>query len=400
MLVGAVYLAVAQFLVVERHLLGRLAGLLLDARNRLALLFVLDDLLLENLRRLGVLVQVVVEVLAQKVHDEVAHRHARLDLLRTELDLGLRLEDRVGDLDRNGGDNRRADVRGVVILVVELLDGLGDGLAERRLMRAALRGVLAVDEREVALAVTRAVGDRHFDVVARKVDRRIERLLGHVFVQQVQQAVFRDVAAAVEIERQTQIQVGVVADHLLDVFEVVGVLPENLLVDAERDESAVLLPHAALPRIALFESLREGHRAGFAVADRTGREFARKHVDGLDADAVQADGLLEGRAAVLAAGVHLADGRRERLEGNAAAVVAHRNHVVGDRNGDLTAGAHDELVHRVVHDLLDEDVNAVVGLRAVAQLADIHTGPQADVLPRREGDDGVVAVIVVRIRIE
>ena len=100
MLVGAVYLAVAQFLVVERHLLGRLAGLLLDARNRLALLFVLDDLLLENLRRLGVLVQVVVEVLAQKVHDEVAHRHARLDLLRTELDLGLRLEDRVGALAR------------------------------------------------------------------------------------------------------------------------------------------------------------------------------------------------------------------------------------------------------------------------------------------------------------
>ena len=77
--------------------------------------------------------QVIVEVLAQEIDDEIAHRHARLDLLRSELDLGLRFEDRVGDLDRNGGDDRRADVRRVVVLVVELLDGLGDGLAESRL---------------------------------------------------------------------------------------------------------------------------------------------------------------------------------------------------------------------------------------------------------------------------
>ena len=284
------------------------------------------------------LVQVIVEVLAQEIDDEIAHRHARLDLLRSELDLGLRFEDRVGDLDRNGGDDRRADVRRVVVLVVELLDGLGDGLAESRLVRTALRGVLAVDEREIALAVARAVGDGYLDVVARKVDRRIERLLGHVFVEQIQQAVFRNVAVAVEIERQPQVQVRIVAHHLLDVFEVVGILAEDLLVDAERDEGAVFLAHAALPLVAHLEPLGEGHRAGLAVAYRTGRELAGKHVDGLDADAVQADGLLEGRAAVLTAGVHLADGRRERFEGDAAAVVAHRHHLVLDRNVDLAAG--------------------------------------------------------------
>ena len=241
-------------------------------------------------------------------------------------------------------------------------------------MRTALRGVLAVDEREIALAVARAVGDGYLDVVARKVDRRIERLLGHVFVEQIQQAVFRNVAVAVEIERQPQVQVRIVAHHLLDVFEVVGILAEDLLVDAERDEGAVFLAHAALPLVAHLEPLGEGHRAGLAVAYRTGRELAGKHVDGLDADAVQADGLLEGRAAVLTAGVHLADGRRERFEGDAAAVVAHRHHLVLDRNVDLAAGPHDEFVDRIVHDLLDEDVNAVVGLRAVAQLADIHAG--------------------------
>jgi len=106
------------------------------------------------------------------------------------------------------------------------------------------------------------------------------------------------------------------------------------------------------------------------------------------------------KAAVLTAGVHLADGRRERFEGDAAAVVAHRHHLVLDRNVDLAAGPHDEFVDRIVHDLLDEDVNAVVGLRAVAQLADIHAGAQTDMLPRRKRNDGVVAVAVVRIGIE
>ena len=93
------YLAVAQLLVVERHLLGRFAGFLLNTGDRLALLLVLDDLLLQNLRRLGVLVQVVVQVLGQKIDDEVAQRNPRFDLLRAQFDLGLRLEDRVGDLD-------------------------------------------------------------------------------------------------------------------------------------------------------------------------------------------------------------------------------------------------------------------------------------------------------------
>ena len=393
-------LAVAQFLVVQAHLPGRLAGLLLDARDRLALLLVLDDLPLENLRRLGVLVQVVVEVLGEEVGHEVVDRDPRFDLLRTVLGLHLVLEDRVGDLDRNGRDDRRADVRGVVVLVVEFLDRLGDGGAQGRLVRAALRGVLAVDERVVALAVARAVGDHHLDVLPREVDGRVERVLGHVVVHEVQQTVFRNVALAVEIERQTQVQVAVIADFLLDVFEVVGIFAENLLVDAVRDERAVLLVDAALPPVAHFETLGEGHRTGLAVADRTGRKLFGKHVHGLDAHTVQAHGLLEGVASVLAARVHLPDGRRERLEGDAAAVVAHRNDVVGQRDVDLPARAHDEFVDRVVHDLLDQHVERLVGLRTVAHHADVHAGAQADVLPRREGHDGVVAVIVcVRVGI-
>ena len=396
-LVRQMYLAVAQLLVVERHLLGRFAGFLLNTGDRLALLLVLDDLLLQNLGRLGVLVQVVVQVLGQKIDDEVAQRNPRFDLLRAQFDLGLRLEHRIGHTDRNGGDDRRADVRRIVILVIKLLDGLGDRFTESRLMRTALRGVLSIDERIVTLAVTRTVCDGHFDILARKVDRRIERLFGHVLAQEVQQAVLRNIALAVETEGQPQIEVSIVANHLLDILQIVGIVTEHLPVHTETDKRTVFLLHAALPAVALFEPLRESHRAGLAVAHRTGGKFARKHIDGLDADSVQSDGLLEGRTAVLAAGIHLADGRSEGLERNAAPVVADSHDVVLDRHVDLLAGAHDELIDRVVHHLLDQDVNAVVGLRAVAQLADIHTRPQPDMLPRREGHNGIVAIAVAGV---
>ncbi len=65
-------------------------------------------------------------------------------------------------------------------------------------MRAALRGVLAVDEAVVFLAVVVAVGDGHLDVIALEVDDRVERLAVHLGGQQVQQAVLALELLAVE----------------------------------------------------------------------------------------------------------------------------------------------------------------------------------------------------------
>lgn len=117
--------------------------------------------------------------------------------------------------------------------MIKLLDGLGDRFTESRLMRTALRGVLSIDERIVTLAVTRTVCDGHFDILARKVDRRIKRLLGHVLAQKVQQAVLRNIALTVETEGQPQIEVSIVANHLLDVLQIVGIVAEHLPVHTE-----------------------------------------------------------------------------------------------------------------------------------------------------------------------
>ncbi len=136
--IRAVDLAVAQFLVVQAHLLGRLAGLLLMPEIALRSFLVLDDLPLENLRRLGVLVQVVVEVLGEESRPRTAQllTDPRFDLLRTGTwsSSGSRRSGRE-TLDRNGRDDRRTHVRGVVVLVIELLDRLGDGGAQGRLVR-------------------------------------------------------------------------------------------------------------------------------------------------------------------------------------------------------------------------------------------------------------------------
>ncbi len=161
-------------------------------------------------------------------------------------------------------------------------------------MRAALRRILAVDERIVALAVARAVGDDQLDVLAHQVDRRIERLLGHVLVEQVEQTVLRGVGLPVEPDREAAVQVGVVAHQLLDVLHVVGVAAEDRLVDAERNLGAVPLVDARLPAVALLKPLLEVNRMGLAAAHRTRAERTRKVVHGLDAHTVETHRLLEG----------------------------------------------------------------------------------------------------------
>ena len=66
-----------------------------------------------------------------------------------------------------------------------------------------------------------------------------------------------------------------------------------------------------------------------------------------------------------------------------------------DLDLDLLAVAHDEFVDRVVHDLLEQDVAAVVGMRAVADAPDVHARAQPDVLQRGQRLDLALVVIVL-----
>ena len=243
------------------------------------------------------------------------------------------------------------------------------------------------------------MGNSHLDILAREVDRRIERILGHILVQEVEQTILRDVVLSVELHRQPLVQVGVVAHQLLDILQVVAVGTEDLLIDRETDHRAVLLLNAALPAIRLLQALLEVDRMRLAVTHRASHKVAREVVHGLHTDTVQTHRLLEGGillvVVVLTARVHHTHGCRQSTERNTAAVVTHRHGLILDRDLDLATKAVHVLVDRVVRHLLDQDIDTVIGLGTVAQLADIHTGAQADMFTRREGLNRIVAVILL-----
>ena len=250
-------------------------------------------------------------------------------------------------------------------------------------MCTTLRCVLTIDKRVVALAITRAVSDNHVDILTRKVDRRIQRILREVVVHEVQKTILRHVLLTIEDNLQAEVKVCIVTHQLLDIVHIVAVLAENLLIDAEADKGTILLIYATLPAVGKLQTLGKSNRVRLAITHRARRKLARKHIHSLYTHTVQTYGLLEGVALVLTTRIHLTYGCRQRLERNTTTIVAHRNNIIFDGYLNLVADAHNKLVNRVIDRLLNQNVDTIIRLRAITQLTDVHTGTQAQVLSRR-----------------
>ena len=125
-------------------------------------------------------------------------------------------------------------------------------------------------------------------------------------------------------------------------------------------------------------------------------EVLGERVDGLGADAVQADGELENFVVVLGAGVDLGDAVHDFAEGNAPSIIAHGDDVALNADLDLLARTHDEFIDGIVDDLLEEDVAAVIVVGAIPEAPDVHAGAQPDVFEGGEGLDFALVVIVLR----
>ena len=253
-------------------------------------------------------------------------------------------------------------------------------------MGPAIRGVLAVHEGEEGLAVVGGVREGEFDVLALVVRGLVEDVLAHLGLQEVQQPVSGNEALLVEDQAEAAVQAGVVPHAAFDVVRLEGVFPEDLLVGQELDIGAVRLVCGAL---VLPEQLPPlVHRLRVApVPVGHDAEIDGKSVDRLGAHTVQSHAELEDLVVVLGARVDDRSALHDLAEGNPAAEVADADQVVFDGHVDLPAVAHDELVHGVVDHFLEEDVDAVFGIAAVPEPADIHAGPEPDVFQRREGLD-------------
>ena len=347
----------------------------------------------------------------------------RADLGVAQLGLGLALELRVLELDRDDRRETLAHVFAgeVLLFLLEqpllagvVVDGAREGAAEARQVRAALGGVDVVGEREDRVVVRRVplhgdfdltVGGLVFEVDHRAVDR--------VFV-------------AVDVVDEVAHAAGVLEDGGLALGALVDELDAQVL--GEEGRLAQALRQHAVVELDLFEDVGVGHERHGGAGRRVlvallelleGRDrhaalealvpveavdidvelepFGQR-VDDRDADAVQAAGHLVAGAAELAAGVQHGEhdlGRRlvvlrHDAHGDAAPVVDHDHRVVGlDRDGDAVGIAGEGLVDRVVDDLVDEVVEA-----ARPGGADVHAGTLADRVEALEDGDvlGVVAL--------
>ena len=150
----------------------------------------------------------------------------------------------------------------------------------------------------------------------------------------------------------------------------------------------------------------EGLEPLVAIAPDLDLDALGERVDHRDTHTVQASGHLVTAPAELATGVEDGqhDGDRRQLlarwdvDGDAAAVVGDLNGAVGqDRNLDAVTEAGQCLVHRVVHDLPHQVVQA-----ALTGRADVHAGSLADCLESFEDLDraGVVVPRLDRVAFE
>ena len=97
-------------------------------------------------------------------------------------------------------------------------------------MCAALRCMLPIDERIILFAVLVAVCEGNFDVFALQMNNRIQGLRGHVFVEQIEQAVFRKDLFSVVIDCQPGIEIGVITQHGLNNFILILIIFEKRIV--------------------------------------------------------------------------------------------------------------------------------------------------------------------------
>ncbi len=389
---------IAQLLVVQRGLLRPLTRQIANARQLLALALALLDLALQLVRRLRIAVQEIVELLSQKTGYKVAHaRPARTHVRAAQLRLRLRLEHRLLHPDRHRRHDRLADVRRVEILFEKRPQRRHQRLAKRRQMRAAHRRVLAVHERVILLAVMPRVRDRHLDVLALQMDQRIQRLARQLLVQQIAQTVLRLVGLAVENQRQPAVQVGVVPEHLLDELGAkLELRAEERRVRRELHQRAVARARLRRDDLGLLGQFarREFHNLRLPLADRLRLVEGGQRVHRLLADAIQTDGFLKRLRVVFRARVDDRHAIHQLAQRDAAPVVAHPQRAVVQLDLDLLAEAHREFVDAVIDRLLEQHVDAVLRMGAIAQATDIHAGPQADVFERGEGFDRSFGVSV------
>ena len=127
--------------------------------------------------------QVVIQLLFNEIIDELIDTHAagRTHIFRTQLHFRLTLEHRFLHIDSDRSHHTVTDIRQLLVLVKELLDGATYRFAISRLVCTALDGMLTVDEGEILITVLVRMRQCDLDIFAFDMNDRIQRINRHIF---------------------------------------------------------------------------------------------------------------------------------------------------------------------------------------------------------------------------
>ena len=212
---------------------------------------------------------------------------------RAKLDLGLALEHRLLDIQRDGCHDTCTDVAILEVLLEELLDGLGNMFLESTLVGSALRGVLTIDKRIVLLAILIGMGEGNLDILSLQMDDGIEGIGTHAVLEQVLQTTTAEDAATIIHNGETGVQIGIVAKHVLHDVIVELIVLEQRIIGLEVDIGAVLVVSLLSNIVGELAFLKCG-LAHHAITERVNLEVDTQRIDGLDTHTIQANRLLEG----------------------------------------------------------------------------------------------------------
>ena len=259
-------------------------------------------------------------------------------------------------------------------------------------MGTALSGVLAVYETVVFLAVLVDMRYRHFDVRALEVYDRIKRLLCKILFQEVFESVARDIGLAVEHYLEAGVEEGIVLQQRHNKLIAECIVAEYIRRGRESYHRTVCLLGRLYRALLHKLSERKTGPLALAVAERRYLETCRQRIHGLDTHTVETYSLCEGAFLELAAGIHLGSDIDNRTQWNTSSEVANGGGMLVDIDYDLVAIAHHVLVDRVVYNLLEQYIYAVVTVCSVAEFTDIHARPLLYVLIPRQRQNRAVVV--------
>ena len=233
--------AIAQFAVVKVRFFRPLIRQFADPRHILALALALHDPFQQGFCHRWMPVQEIIELFLQKIPHKGAQANAPgRHRLRPQLRLGLRFKHRLLHPNAHRCHHRRAYIGGIEILFIEFPYCAHQSLTKSGQMGPPLGSELPVHKRIILFPVLLPMHKSHFQIGALQVNNGVSQTIGvGLTLQQIQQAVLRQIFLVVEHQCQASIQISIIPDLLLHKLVYEAVVAENLVLRHKGYQSAV-----------------------------------------------------------------------------------------------------------------------------------------------------------------